>query len=261
MISVIFITGYVTIRVRMKKLSINAFTLKIIAVISMIIDHFAASGLLRKYFPFGWFGLGYRSTYRIFRILGRFAFPIYCFLLIEGIRHTRDWRKYALRLFLFALLSEIPFDMAFRHTFFEYGHQNVYFTLFLGLLPVVYLQRSKQEKPLRYLYYAAMVGISACLAHWVFHCDYRAGGIVQIGIFGLLSDTTTDRLRNLVLGVAGILACCLILRSTTETYALLSLLLISCYNGKKGPSGEILKYTFYIIYPVHLFLFGWLFMH
>ena len=245
----------------MHRFSINALTLKLIAVITMLIDHFAASGLLRKYFPLGFFSLGYRNTYYIFRYIGRFAFPIYCFLLIEGIRHTRDWRKYALRLFFFALLSEIPFDMAFRHTFFDYGHQNVYFTLLLGLLPVVYLRHSKQEKPLRYLYYTAMVGISACLAHWVFHCDYRAGGIVQIGIFGLLLDTTTDRLRNFLCGSAGILACCLVLHNTIEIYALLSLIPMSYYNGKKGPTGEALKYTFYAIYPLHLLLFGWLIMH
>ena len=77
---------------------LNGFVLKCIAMVCMLIDHTGA-----VLFP----------QYRILRIIGRIAFPIYCFLLVEGAMHTRDIRKYELRLLGFALVSEIPFDLAF----------------------------------------------------------------------------------------------------------------------------------------------------
>lgn len=88
-----------------KKSGISAAVLKWIAVVTMVIDHFAASvyWLLPRY-DFG--------VYNIMRKIGRIAFPIYCFLLVEGFFHTRSRARYLRNCFLFALVSEIPFDMA-----------------------------------------------------------------------------------------------------------------------------------------------------
>lgn len=83
---------------------LNATTLKIIAVITMLIDHIAYVLQIYSY--------SY-STYHIMRIIGRIAFPIFAFMIAEGAKHTRDIRKYLLRLLIFAFISEVPFDLAF----------------------------------------------------------------------------------------------------------------------------------------------------
>ena len=100
---------------------LDGTTLKIIACISMFIDHF---GYIC--FP-GNIAL---------RIIGRLAFPIYCFLLVEGVMHTHDIRRYMFRMFVFALILEIPFDIAFYHDLIYPFHQNVFFTLVLGLITI-----------------------------------------------------------------------------------------------------------------------------
>ncbi|NLC03985.1 MAG: TraX protein, partial [Tissierellia bacterium] len=91
--------------------------LKIIALISMVIDHYGAI---------------FQSGIDIYRIIGRLAFPIYAFLLVEGYTHTRDVKKYGRRLLIFALVSELPFDLAFYGKL-SFTHQNIFFTLFIGL--------------------------------------------------------------------------------------------------------------------------------
>lgn len=115
---------------------LSGSTLKLIAIILMLIDH---TGLMILYnypattatlFSFG--GVDY-SWYRIFRDIGRAAFPIFCFLLVEGFLHTHNRKKYGLNLFLFACISEIPWNFMFTNTW-RYEKQNVFFTLFLGYL-------------------------------------------------------------------------------------------------------------------------------
>ncbi|MCM1104139.1 MAG: conjugal transfer protein TraX [Clostridium sp.] len=131
------------------KKGITGSTIKLIAIIAMLIDHIAAVILERMLMRAGYL-LATTNTnllsewiaehrllyfsYMIMRLIGRFGFPIFCFLLVEGFLHTHNRKKYALRLCLFALVSEIPFDFAFRGEWFYTGYQNVFFTLFLGLL-------------------------------------------------------------------------------------------------------------------------------
>ena len=95
---------------------INTFTLKVIALLAMLCDH-----LGHALFP----------ELIILRIIGRISFPIFAYVLVEGFYYTRDVNKYMLRLGVIALLSEIPFDLMASQKILEFGHQNVFFTLFL----------------------------------------------------------------------------------------------------------------------------------
>lgn len=129
---------------------ISGSTIKIIAVTAMLLDHVGAVILERMFVARGfWNAMGSQNmadiagwmlengglyfTYMVLRLIGRLGFPIFCFLLVEGFQRTRNVKKYALRLGMFALISEIPFNLALSGKLSAPGYQNVYFTLFLGL--------------------------------------------------------------------------------------------------------------------------------
>ncbi len=202
---------------------INGFTLKWIALITMAIDH---TGMVL--FP--------RCT--IMRIVGRLAFPIYCFLLVEGAVHTSNWKRYLGRLFVFALISEIPFNLAVSGNVWYLEGQNVFFTLFLGLAAVLILMHEKRKL----LSWILVLGIMF-LARYT-SVDYGAGGIFFIVIFYLFRDKLLEKAAAFIAGT-------LILFGGLETYAILSLAPILCYNGKRGPR---MKYFFYLFYPAHLLI-------
>lgn len=146
-----------------KKKGITGSTLKIIAIIFMLIDHAAAVILARQLMATGYMeamqsgeladAMGWLMdhlvlfySYDFMRMAGRIAFPIFCFMIVEGFQKTRDVKKYLARLAVFALISEIPFDLAVTGKVFAWGHQNVFFTLFLGLFTLcVYEYFAKNE--------------------------------------------------------------------------------------------------------------------
>ena len=124
-----------------KKKGISGSTLKMIEIVTMVIDHIGAAVLARLLMVNGLGELDQTNadaimqwlsangalywTYTVMRMIGRVAFPIFCFLLVEGFLHTHDVKKYAMRLGLFALLSEIPFDLACSSKILEFNYQNV----------------------------------------------------------------------------------------------------------------------------------------
>ena len=135
--------------------SFSGTALKTIACITMLVDHIGAScieaGILTPGLDSGTLSRDTLSAYPLYRLdmvlrfTGRLAFPIFCFLLVEGFVHTHDVKKYVRRLFLFALISEVPFDLAFFRTPFDFSAQNVYWTLALGVLAMAGLKHF--EKP------------------------------------------------------------------------------------------------------------------
>ena len=244
----------------MENKGINALVLKIIAAVTMILDHFAASGLLREYFPEGLFGMSYRNAYFLARGIGRLAFPIFCFLIVEGVKHTKNWKIYVLRVAVFAVLTEVPFDMALNGTLFDWTYQNVLFTLLLGMLPVCYLKY--YNGPNRYMIYTTLVIAMAMTAETLILSDYGASGVAQIGLMGYLLDgkperlNISDRLWRTFMCAAAIGTCCLIQMNKYELPAFVALIPIFLYSGRKGPGGKVLQYAFYAVYPVHLLIFG-----
>ena len=140
-----------------EKNNLTGYHLKLIALITMFIDHIAAVVIIRVFYAsyrvtasmqlsenigdkiIVWVAENQNLVYAIYewmRNIGRMAFPIYCFLLVEGFLHTRNVRKYAGRLAMFALISEIPFDWAMEGEWWSLEYSNVFFTLVLGLLTI-----------------------------------------------------------------------------------------------------------------------------
>ena len=135
--------------------SFSGTALKTIACITMLVDHIGAScieaGILTPGLDIGTLSRDTLSTYPLYRLdmvlrfTGRLAFPLFCFLLVEGFVHTHNVKGYLGRLVLFGLLSEVPFDLAFFRTPFDPSAQNVYWTLALGVLAMAGLKH--YEKP------------------------------------------------------------------------------------------------------------------
>ncbi len=175
------------------------------------------------------------------RGIGRLAFPIYCFLLIEGFERTHSRAKYAFRLFLFALISEVPFDLAFHGQRVYLYYQNVFFTLLLGLLMMWAMKELEERVPIPVLRWAGMgaVFLAAAFAAEKIYCDYGANGIIAIALLYLFRKNKWHQI------IAGILA------FLWEITAPLAFLFIGLYNGERGLR---LKYVFYLFYPLHLLI-------
>jgi hypothetical protein len=175
------------------------------------------------------------------RYVGRLAFPIYCFLLVQGFLHTKDVKKYLGRLFLFALISEVPYDLIWSNELINFKRQNVFFTLFLGLLAVCVLAWLGNI----WIRLAALAVI-ALLTHFVVKPDYGLGGLAMIVCFYLFRGERMILELGLSIGAINIGY-----YGGIQSAAVLALFPIYMYNGKKGPSA---KYFFYAFYPVHLLL-------
>lgn len=227
------------------KWGISGSTLKWIAIITMAADHIGAS-LLEGFVLNAWGGSPLGDSFAgrwneifaadmVFRFIGRPAFPIFCFLLVEGFLHTHDVKKYAFRLGVFALVSEIPFDLAFHMKPFHWGYQNVFFTLLAGLLSIWFIRAHKDTVSARI---GGILGGAALTE--LLHTDYGAFGVVLVVLLYLLRDRKTMQC------IWGALIC------IWELTAPLAFLLIYFYNGERGKQP---RWFFYWFYPAHLLLY------
>lgn len=238
-----------------QKRGLSGSTLKIIAIITMLIDHVGAT-VMEKIVMSSETYKATETAYRIMigmRSIGRIAFPIFCFLLVEGFLHTSNIKKYIIRLFSFALISEIPFDFAFNNKIIEFTHQNVFFTLLIGVLAmwaISYCKNRFKDDRVKYIGSAvAIFIISSAIAEFI-RCDYGAIGIAVIILMYILREYKVLK----ALSVYAIF----VLHSGFEglqTLAVFAFIPISFYSGKKGIS---LKYFFYAFYPIHLLILGFI---
>lgn len=220
-----------------ERFGISAAVLKWIAVVSMVIDHFACS----VYPRLNGYDIG---VYHILRGIGRIAFPIYCYLLVEGFFLTKNVWRYLRNLLLFAAVSEIPFNMAvFGHVFYPQG-QNVYCALALGICAMMLLKRVDGFRVWQLLAQGVVIAVFLFLGE-VLEVDYHWKGIAFIVLFYYLRKL---RFRQEVTAVVGAVAF-----GIYERAAVVAFLPLYLYNGKRGRQA---KYVFYAIYPLHLLLFG-----
>ncbi len=219
-----------------KSFHLNGNVLKWIAILTMLIDHIGAvileKGLAEN-------SLFYNRLDIVLRLIGRVAFPIFCFLLVEGFLHTHNFKRYLFSLIAFSALSEVPFDLAVFGKL-DIKHQNVYFTLWLGLLTIYMIDRMEKRAGKYLILQKAACILAGALAAFALHTDYGAVGVLLICI---LYMTRKNRAEQCLLG-----AVCLI----EEVTSVFAFLLIYFYDGtrKKG----INRYFFYFFYPVHLLL-------
>ncbi len=199
----------------------------------MIIDHYGAI---------------FQPSEMTFRMIGRLAFPIYCFLLVEGFLHTSNVKKYASRLFAFAVISELPFDYAF-YGGLHWGHQNIFFTLFIGLVAMYFIDREDVQENA-----TPLIAVGAAAAATFLATDYSFIGIIYILVFYYSRNLPAIRRMSLVAGMVFLTN--LVSTGWIQQYSLLSLPILLTYNNKPGPRIKPLQYAFYWAYPLHLALFA-----
>lgn len=203
---------------------ITAFDLKCIALLSMLIDHLGA-------FIF--------KDVVWLRCVGRLAFPIFAFLIVEGYLRTKNVGKYMLRLLIFAFISEIPYDLVSKGKLFYIDKQNVMFTLLFGLICIWAIDR------FRFKWQSPLIVLTVGVISYFIKCDYGVGGVFTVLVFYIFYNTLTVK-------YAFIAAVNVFVYDTwIQHVGALAIIPIHFYNGKKGPSA---KWLFYIFYPAHLLI-------
>ena len=228
-------------------LRLSGSALKIIAVLSMVIDH-CAYFLMEHGTP----------LYGVMQCFGRIAFPVFAFLIAEGFAHTRNRARYFITILGFAIISEISWYLLNGYD----GTHNVMFTLAIGVAALTVFDRLCEHRPLCVI----AITLLLVLAYWT-GVDYDWRGVLMIVMFYILRCQTikpwSDRkdiyfhsqaIRQIIFtfplmmhyGIAG---------------AVLASFIIFLYDGTRGHiKGAVAKYSFYAFYPSHLLLF-YIFIH
>lgn len=225
---------------------IDAYTLKVLALGFMLVDHLWASLVPGNQWM---------------NYVGRLAFPIFAFQIVEGYRYTSNIKAYKKRLFIFALISEIPYDLFKNSTYFYPFDQNVMFTLLIGLMMIDGLDKIKMESFASY-FKKGLIVILSYLSATIFFVDYSGNGILMMLVFYLFkSNKLMQLIGMLVINVflfKGLYIPIEILNHTiefeTQGFALFALPLIWSYHGQRQALKPFLKQFAYWFYPVHMLL-------
>jgi hypothetical protein len=219
----------------------SANSLKLIAITAMLTDHIAW-----VFVPF------FTPAGQTMHIIGRLTAPIMCFFIAEGYRHTHSVKKYMLRLLCFALISQIPFSLAFSGKPFDFTKLNMMFTLLLGLIALWAFDNIKDNILKTIIVVACIIAASPA--------DWGAFGVSFILVFGLFRSSFKKQAFFFCL-IAAYMIISLAVRNALDNKSpfadiyqaglFLSLPLLYLYNGKRG--GFIgSKWLFYVFYPAHL---------
>ncbi|MGO1580737.1 MAG: TraX family protein [Peptoniphilaceae bacterium] len=223
---------------RAKAKGISGSTLKIIALISMFLDHIGG-GILKEFkiiFKNSNFINDLNLLYIFLRGIGRIAFPLYMYLLIVGYKKTRNVKKYFIRLLLFGLISEIPFDLLFFGEILEFTHQNIFFELAMIILLFMFID--KVQSFLMKIFITLLIGFIA----QALNLDYGVFGIIAALIMYL---NYGDRKKEAISIVPAFFF------EINYPTIFIPAILVYFYNGKRGIN---LKYLFYTFYPLHLLI-------
>ena len=227
----------------MKKKILSQEALKLIACMTMLIDHFGHAIIPELSVP------NMAQLYYACRIMGRLAFPIYCFLLAEGMRYTRNQKKYILRLGIGILLAEIPYDILFDGRF-TWDSQNVMVTLTLGAVMLLCMDKTQKKwlKPLMILPFALLAELTKC--------DYGGWGIAMIAAFALFERLPQQSIAIFLVNYMMNSAAVPVFGAyvSVQLFAVLAMVPICFYSGKKLTHSKLLQWAFYLFYPLHLLI-------
>lgn len=248
--------------------------LKCLAVFLMLLDH-----------------IGVLTGNLFLRAVGRICFPIFAFLISNGLKYTHNKIKYTAKIFAFACISEIPFDLVFEEKINFFSFDNIFFTLFLGMIFLISFDFLKEKFKASKITAVILSLPMLCLVVFIptiISCDYGVFGVLTVIAFGVL-DVHDNYQRIILIFALSIFSCInlyrfilynifcefgikttssfLLTKITTEKFPvkwqllqllrLLAIIPISLYNGKSGqPKNKTVKkivsYSFYCFYPVHL---------
>ena len=231
----------------------TSFSLHIMAMIFMLCDHMWGVSLV---------------NHDVFTCIGRLTFPIYAFLIVEGYFHTSNLKKYVKRLFLFAVISEIPFNLVMGSRWFYPLHQNVLWSFLISIGLIHWNEKTKEKQ----LWKRVLVGLATvCIAYIVgiiTFVDYYNAGILMvltfyffrgkkwwnyIGQLACMWYINVEMLQGFGYEISLLGNTYFIAR---QGIALLSLILIWAYKGRQGYHSKKLQYFYYIFYPLHLLILG-----
>ena len=209
----------------LKEKPLSQESLKLIACITMLIDHI---------------GVIFVPSWSFMRIIGRISFPIFCFLLVEGFHHTKNARKYGLRLLWGAIISELAFDLAFYGAL-TWKASNVMVTLFFGFCALQIIH-SKQNIAIK-----VICVILFAVAGEMLHSDYGAFGILLV----LLFDLTRNLPYKTIILIAG-MGFLFYHIGGIALWGVLAIIPITLYSSVKRTYNKAIQWAFYLFYPVHL---------
>ena len=233
---------------------LSSFTLHLLAMSFMLCDHLWATLFIQ---------------YDLLTSIGRIAFPIFAFLIAEGAYHTHDLKKYIQRLFAFALISELPFNLMYSGSMIYPFHQNVLWTFLIALIGIYYMERLREYLPrFVHLAFIPVIVLLGYVLGYLFMTDYYGEGILTVFTFYIFYGRRHwQRLVQFIVlfGINYHLLGGLVLEFSIGTlkfdwpqqaFALLALIPIWCYSGKQGYYNHHVRRFYYWFYPVHALLLG-----